>query len=897
MSVRAGLVGRDDELARLDRFLSDSGRGAMVIRGEAGVGKSALTTALRSRADPAGWRSLQATGVEAERSFALAGLNQMVFGLREELATLDAHAQDVLAPVFGADPAQSPSPIALTVALLDLLAAAARDRPALLIVEDAHWLDELSATVLSAAGRRVAHPRLRIVATIRPRTGADFSAEGWDEIELRPLSAADASRLIDELPVALSTTVRTTILDLAEGNPLALEELPRSAGQLDATTMAMPLTDRLVAVFGSRLRHLESATRTELLRGALDGAGANTGSDSGPRYTMVDVEPAFQLGLLARGPSGDPVFRHPLVRAAVIHQAGVTERRDAHAHLARVYDDILVRKATHLSAATSGPDQSVADLLGEAARQSIRRGGATVAVDWLHRAADLSTDVVRREVLRADAAFVASQASRFDDAQRLVEESPARAESAAGVLTGAYLDLYRDGEVVESHRRIVTALRDVDRLDEATVLRLVKVLLAVSLYAGDQQLWQQTDDLVDRLAGRLDPATLLYRDAWGDLARRGHTVRPRLAAERNRLAALDPWDVMRLGVTAHYIDALAQLRPALTRLFERERDRGAVTNAMTMLHLLLLDQIRSGEWPQAQESVRIGLQLSETHNNPLFRYQFVAYDGLRAACTGDTETARRCASEVTAWAGPRRLGLLLEFAHRIGVLTALGEGDYAGAYSVSSRAAGFPRYSHETIDGLFDVIEAAVHAGQLEAARAHVAEATRLRIGDISPRLKAVSEAARAMTATDAEADELYRSALTVDGIGAFPFEHNRIRLGYGAWLRRQRRTTEAREVLAQAADGFSTLGAQPWETRAGAELRAAGANVKRATGDAGALTAQERTIAELAASGHSNKQIAAQLYLSPRTVGAHLYRIFPKLGVTSRAALGHALRELDGES
>jgi DNA-binding CsgD family transcriptional regulator len=733
------------------------------------------------------------------------------------------------------------------------------------------------------------------VATLRPHLGEGFVPAGWQELNLAPLSTVDAARMLDRMSLPLSADIRHTILDVAAGNPLALEELPRYGHQIDSWTSAVPLTDRLVTVFGSRLRELDARVRMELLRAALDGARANTAVDSRSRYTMVDVESAIELDLLTAGPSGEVVFRHPLVRAAVIHQAKPAERRDAHAHLATLYHDVLVRRATHLSAASTGPDQSVADLLDQAARLSIRRGGAGVAVDWLRRAGELSTDPSRRDVLRADAAFVASQASRFDDAQQLTDDGHDVAESAASVLTAAYLALYRDGEVVASHRRIVSVLDDADALDDAVVLRLVKLLLALTQYCGEEALWQQTDEVVDRLAQRLDDATFLYRDSWGDVVRRGHTVRVRLAEYRDAVETLEPWDVMRLGVTAYYVDDLGDFRPLLTRLFKRERDRGAVTNAITMLHLLLLHQIRSGAWADAQESVRIGLELTETHRNDLFRYQFVAYDGLRAAYAGDTETARRRASEVKAWAGPRRLGLLLEFTERVAVLTALAEGDYASAYTAALRggpAGVFPPYSHQSTDALLDIVQAAAHTGHLDDARAHVREAVRLRLGEISPRLAALLAASKAMTAPDADAGPLYEAALTHPGLAGFPFEQNRIRLAYGMWLRRQRHTTEAREALTLAVDGFHSLGAQPWEDRARNELRASGATVKRTAGDTVALSAQERTIAELAAAGHSNKQIAAQLYLSPRTVGAHLYRIFPKLGITSRAALGQALRE-----
>ncbi|MEZ0050837.1 DNA-binding CsgD family transcriptional regulator [Mycobacterium sp. MAA66] len=894
MRAGIGLIGRDDELAELERFLAGSGRGAVAVCGDAGVGKTALADELLNHAEQHGWRVLRVTAVEAEQSFALSGLNQMVFGLRDELAALASPDRDVLAPVLGADSTQSPSPMALTMALLALLTVAGRERPVLLVVEDAHWLDELSATVLGAAGRRVSDPRLRIVATLRSQPGAEAIVAGWAEIRLHPLSGADAERIVDRMSLSINTATRRAILELAEGNPLALEELPRYAGRIDPSAASMPLTDRLVAVFGSRLRQLDARVRSELLRAALDGARTNTSADSGSRYVMVDVDAALGQDLLVVGPSGDVVFRHPLVRAAVIHQAGAAERRAAHAHLAGLYDDVLVRRANHLSAAATGPDQSVADLLAQAARQSIRRGGAAVAVDWLRRAAELSTDPSRREALRADAAFVASQAGLFEDAQRLTEVD---AESAATVLTNAYLALYRDGEVADSHRRVLAVLAGAEALDDEMVARLVKALLAITLYSGEEHLWRQTDEAVDRLADRLDTDALLYRDAWGDVVRRGQTVRTRLAQRRDELTTAEPWDVMRLGVTAYYVDGLADLRATLTRLYQRERDRGAVTNAMTMLHLLLLDQIRSGAWGEAAESVRIGLSLTASHHNDLFRYQFVAYDGLRAACAGDVDTARRCASEVTAWAGPRRLGLVLEFADRIAVLSAFAEGDYEGAYATALRTGTFRPYSHQSTDSLLDLVEAAVHTGHRDAAAGHLAEAARLRLADISPRLDALVAACQAILAPDADAGALFESALSRECLTGFPFEHNRIRLAYGMWLRRQRQTTEAREALTLAADGFGALGAQPWEARARNELRAAGAAVKRAAEPDVALSAQERTIAELAAAGRTNKQIAEQLYLSPRTVGAHLYRIFPKLGVSTRAGLGQALKGLDGET
>ncbi len=198
-----GLVGRDHELAELTSFLHGSGRGALAIRGEAGVGKTALTSDLIDQvALSEGWRVLRATGAESEKPFTLGGLNQMVIGLHNELAGLDAHDREVLAPVFGADPAQRPSPMPLTISMLALLTAAARERPVLLVVDDVHWLDELSTTVLSAMGRRATDPRVRIVVTFRPQHGVEFPTAGWVELDLGPLGSADATEIVDRVAVS-----------------------------------------------------------------------------------------------------------------------------------------------------------------------------------------------------------------------------------------------------------------------------------------------------------------------------------------------------------------------------------------------------------------------------------------------------------------------------------------------------------------------------------------------------------------------------------------------------------------------------------------------------------------------------------------------------------------------
>ena len=402
MRAEVGLVGRQTESAQLSRLLTQDTERAVVVSGEAGVGKTALIGHLRTNAVAEGWRVVQILGVEAEAPFALGGLNQLVVGLQELVPGLDDQDRAVLAPVLGGDSEASLTALPLVIALLDLLTIAAQATPVLLVIDDVQWLDSVSAEVLSAVGRRLSNPRVRVVVGRRTPYESAFSPAGWSELHLGPLDAESSAQLLANVGTPLTATTTAAILAAAAGNPLALAELPRSADQInDGGTL--PLTERLVAVFGQRLGRLETNIRADLLRAALDGIAVNAVGTNRARYVMRNIQPAIDAGLLIVNPLGEIEFRHPLVRAAVIHQASPQQRREAHRDLAALYEDVLVRRATHLAAAATGPDQEVSDLLAKAAQLSIRRGGLAVAAEWMRRAAELSTDPQGRAALFADA--------------------------------------------------------------------------------------------------------------------------------------------------------------------------------------------------------------------------------------------------------------------------------------------------------------------------------------------------------------------------------------------------------------------------------------------------------------------------------------------------------------
>jgi DNA-binding CsgD family transcriptional regulator len=314
--------------------------------------------------------------------------------------------------------------------------------------------------------------------------------------------------------------------------------------------------------------------------------------------------------------------------------------------------------------------------------------------------------------------------------------------------------------------------------------------------------------------------------------------------------------------------------------------------------VVLLDMMATGDWERAE---KIGAQCLEmaddVHGIELMRQTLLADLGVLAACRGDLETARLYAAEVTAWSQPRGMNMMLRTAQRIAVRVAFAEGDYEAGYQAACRInppGQFPWKNIQVGDQMLDMIEALIQTGRLEVARAHVAEAARLNLAEVSPRVEALMLAMRAMTAPDTEAEDLYQSALSHPGIVDFPFERTRILLAQGMRLRRMRRYTEARAVLGSAAEEFGRLGARPWAERAHAELRASGATMKHTLGVAVQLTAQEYRIAALAAAGLTTKEIGAKVNLSPRTVDSHLARTFRKLGVTRRAGLSNALRDVD---
>ncbi|MFF3466207.1 response regulator transcription factor, partial [Streptomyces sp. NPDC002619] len=426
---------------------------------------------------------------------------------------------------------------------------------------------------------------------------------------------------------------------------------------------------------------------------------------------------------------------------------------------------------------------------------------------------------------------------------------------------------------------------------------ILYALLHVSFYAARPEPWELLHTAMARFEPEaVTPFRLCY-DAYVDATRTADTVREGLADAFAALPAdAAPWQLRPLFAAAQAIDALSDYRHLVRSMIERERDRGAIALVIPGLLALSSDSWVRGQWDETESLAREGLDLATVYGYHLFEGQFRCYLALIAAARGNVDLAQSLTDEITTWAVPRGIKVTQAYAPRARMLAALSQGDYEAAYVQASRVNP-PGTPSPGIPGrwmVMDLVEAAVRTGRIDQARAHVTAAQQAGIHRISPRTALMTAGAAALAADDDEAGPLFEAALSLPEAAKWPWEHARIQLAYGQWLRRTRDTTRARLHLGAALETFDRLGAQTMAQRARNELRATG--VATTTGPdapAAALTVQERQIAELAAMGLTNKQIGERLFLSHRTVGSHLHRLYPKLGITSRAALRAALEPM----
>ena len=899
------LFGREDDLRLVLDFVDKNGQ-ALLLRGEPGVGKTALLDAAAAHAHTNGTTVQRIAGAEFDAEVSFGALGRILRPFTDDLARLPAVHATALNVALDLADGPSSNQLAVSHAALTLLAEAASAQPLLLIVDDLQWVDRASAQVVRFIARRLTDTRIAVLAAARADSPSPEPG-GLPAYEVKPLGAGAAMSLLEHRFPAMPSRVRKRLLEEAQGNPLALLELPAALNGRQRTTVGalpavLPLTQRLHDAFATRVCGLPARTRALLLVAALDGAGDLRTLRAVAREPG-ELAPAERLGLLHAGePGGRLAFSHPLIRAAVVHEASEPERRRVHRELAEVHRDHAGRHAWHLAEAATGPDEHVASLLQESAHVNLRRGSPVHAISELLRAADLSPGAAGRSTRLAEAAYLGTVITGdLRNAPQLIETARqiAPGPSLAVALAGANHLLNSDGDVDAAHRLLADAIQAeaADATDKTFVEALYNLLL-VCASGGRLELWQPFHTALNRLRPKPPELLAILGTTFADPARSDRSVLDRLDVVIAGLPhEISPARIVRVGNAAAYVDRLPACRDALGRVVGYGREGGPVASAIEALFLLGNDAFHSGQWDVGSAWVREGLVLCARHGYRLLAWSGRFVQALLAAAQGDHPAVEAAMREMTGWAQHRHARLIEHYAHHVGALDALGRRDFDAAYrfATSITPAGvIASHVPQALWTIADLVEAAEHTGRHAEAVAHVAAAREAGIGSISPRLGFLTRVAEAMTAPEGQDCERFAETLATPGLDRWPFDLARAELCCGERLRRLKDTAQARTQLTAALARFERLGARPWAARAGAELRATGVRPEQSQPpNAVVLTPQQRQIATLAAEGLTNKQIGERLFLSPRTVGAHLYQLFPKLGVTSRAALRDALTTL----
>ncbi|MEU3445436.1 AAA family ATPase [Streptomyces griseoincarnatus] len=903
-------MGRTRELHALEAMLGEVGNegAVLLLQGDPGVGKTALLDAMAARARTNGLRVVRVVGIESEQELAFSALHQLLYPLFEHATELPAFQSTVLEQVLSIREGSDPGRFAISASALALLQAASRAQALSVVVDDVHWIDRSSAEVLTFMARRLSGCRAAFVMATRGGWNGFLDLKGMRVLNVGPLSASDALALLDSSHPGLAESTRLRLLEEAEGNPLAIVELP---GQLtpaqrdgvDALPVNLPLSSRLESVFADRVRRLDAVTRFALLLTALDGQGPGNLRDiraataqAGLEWDESLLETGERTGLIRVDHLAEQItFRHPLVRSCVVHMSPAGRRRTAHRALAAIMEQQPERRAWHLAHAADEPDEAVAVELTRAAERAQARGGTAEAAVAYRRAAELSQDPNER-VRRLDkAAFAAAVAGLLETAQELA--SAQTAETLRSATAAAYVQFHREGDMDAVFRILLpameaaprsTAAEDVEAFDDAFY-----VLFNAAVWGGRPELWPGVYRVVDRAS----EAARMCFDCVADPARTAHDVRERLDRATATLSPSTPlWRVNLLMYSAMYLDCFTEYDGVW-------RDRVGA-DAYDSLRFAVVarthEAFMRGDWDRTVAVATHGIADATVHDYNLIHIVFIYGLAMVASGRGDEEALREHCDTIAAWAEPRRAQLLMSTLNECRARAAIGRGDFEEAYQLVSEvtpAGELPSHYPHFQRFFLDLVESAMRTGRRAEARAHVEAGRRARLDAVSPHLEVILAAAAAIAAPDERAGELYEAALAIPDVSVWTYDYARIRLLYGEWLRRRREYKAARVQLGAALELFEQrLKAPLWAQRARNELRAAGVGVGLPQeGMTAAMSAQERRIAELAASGLSNKEIGQQLNISPRTAGAHLYRVFPKLGITSRAALRDALRILDG--
>ncbi len=885
------------EAARLGRS------GCVLVRGEPGIGKSALVDDVVSRA---GLRVLRTQGLESEAPLAYAALHRLMRPLLALVDALPPPQARALRIAFGEAEGARLEPFLVGLATLSLLTSAAEDEPLVCMVDDAHWLDAASADAMLFTARRLDADRLAICFVARHPDDTGFEPEGIPTLTLGALDEGSARALLLDSVGELPAEVSDRLLAETGGNPLALKELPTalSPAQRDGSEplpATLPLTRSVERAFLERCRQLSEAAQTVLLVAVADGTGRLATLERAARALGIGTD-AFdavvRTGLLVvTGDNAD--VQHPLVRSAIYQAAGDRERRRVHEALAEVLGDLQDpdRQTWHLAAVADGPDPALAAALDDVAVRAESRGAHRAAADAHERAAELgeASAAAGRRFAAARSAWASGRARH---ASTLVAAARADVDDP---LLRADLDRLRarievnTGSAHDAHRILTRAAERVAAHDPLRALEMAVAASVARSHGAD--------------SGAVLPAgTVDIRDAADDTARTRSLKHLLLSSEHamvgERAGAVAELQVARsAGRTTEDLDLLGNLGNDALHLGEDEahrelyalmlsvaRERGDGMAVLYALQRSAFGLYLAGSWVELRSTCEEAVSLGRSVGQRASTATPLAWLTLVAALQGSPDhDGHRVALDELLTSHPAR-GILArpldDLVHWSSGVRAALTGDRAGALH-HLRELRLPTMRRLAAH---DRIDAAVRAGDQGLARDWTVELEEFAAGTTLPWAQATALFGRALVADPdrgEDPDELFRRALGHQALAGRPYDRARTQLAHGELLRRSGRRADARLPLREALATLQDLRADPLAARATEELRASGETARRRDESTLlTLTPMERKVALLVSEGLSNKEVAAQCWVSPRTVAFHLRNVFAKAGVTSRGEL-----------
>jgi len=909
------LLGRADERQLLDRLLENvrGGQSAVLaVRGEAGVGKTALLHYCAGQAS--GFRVAKIAGVESEMELPFAALHQLCAPMLARLGAVPEPQQVALSVALGLASGDTPDRFLVAVAALSLLAEVAAERPLLCFVDDAQWLDAASGQVLGFVARRLLAESVAIVFAVREPSD-ELELVGLPELALGSLQDEDARALLATvIPGRLDERVRDRLVAETRGNPLAILELPRglTATQLPGESPlvgSQALSGRIEESFLQRLEGLPEEARSLLLVAAAEPVGDpllvwRAAERLGIGFSAVAADATE--GLLAIGER--VTFLHPLVRSAVYRSAAVQERRAVHLALAQATDRNVDpdRRAWHLAAAAAGPDEQVAVELERSAGRAQARGGLAAAAAFLQRSVELTGDSARRADRALAAAEASLQAGMFDVGRRLLATAEV---GPVDELQRARLDLlraeaaYSESRGSEAPALLLRAAKTLDRLDPKLAGETYLDAWSAALFAGrlasTGSLHHVSREALarPRPAGRQRPSDLLLHGFSLAFTDGRSAAAPVLERAATGFAGKDATveEVLRWGWLATAAAVMVWDYETCVAVGTRgvlvARESGALTVLAVSANVLAQAMALGGESGSAASLIAEADSVTEATGTRVAPYGALVLGGLQGR---EAEAAPVIDATIRdATAGGQ--GTAVQYAHWARSILLNGLGRYEEALAAAQDASDDTPELFVSVWALSELIEAAARTEDTPRARnalERLAEATRARETDWGLGIAARS---RALLSEGKTAKRLYLEAIDRLGRTRLRPELARAHLLYGEWLRREGRRADAREQLRTAHEMLAAIGMEAFAERARRELAATGEKLRKRTVETrDELTPQERQIAGLARDGLSNPEIGARLFLSPRTVEWHLKKVFTKLGISSRMGLHDALTTPD---